>query len=178
MADRIEKLQASASERFGQMLIAVRRGCCWQKVYEHGANGIVTSGSINVLRDAVYRGADVKVRYRGQTGRLEWDWTRRFASVTVTVDHGNLGKDDTIVVSGVMTDIPDTDLNIVRLPGTENTPGGVGGGGGRSFAQPFALEWHIYNTSGQRQVVKFDAVTHQVVSDDTDQRAMSWYVRR
>ena len=40
---------------------------------------------------------------------------------------------------------------------------------------PFALEYHIYNTSGIRIVVKADYETHQLIAHQSDDLAMSWF---
>jgi len=49
---------------------------------------------------------------------------------------------------------------------------------GISFADdPFALEYHIYNTTGVRVVVKFDYQTRNLIANNTNIVSMKWYVK-
>ncbi|MBA2518919.1 MAG: hypothetical protein H0V24_04590 [Chloroflexia bacterium] len=130
--------------------------CGWQRVYDHQDDGTALSGSLTALVDAVRAGADVKVAY---TRAGEVEWFRACSSATIA----RLGDGETPVVSCLLTDIPDSELD---------------GSFGRFFAEPFALEWQAYNTTGQRHVVKFDAQTHGVLQNDMDSLPVGWYIRR
>lgn len=138
----------------------------WRKAFEHWGNGQTRSGSIDSLVSAVRKGADVKVTYQLGGGGEDILWSRTLSSVTVT------RTDIATVVSGVLTDIPDTTVNIGPLD--NNAPGGTGG---RTFEQPAAYEWQVFNTSGLRTVLKFDAATHQQSSSTSDNLSMAWFVR-
>jgi hypothetical protein len=133
--------------------------CGWQLVYEHDDVGTALSGSLSALVDAVRAGADVKVAYTrsAETGAVEW--FRNCGAATIA----RLRDGETPVVSCLLTDIPDSDLD----PSW-----------GRHFIDPFALEWQAYNTTGRRHVVKFDAQTHGVQADDMDNLPLGWYIRR
>ena len=140
----------------------------WTEIYQNGPNGNRVSGSFDDLKSNVLRGADVKVGYTLTTaeGFFNFFW-RRLCSATVTEeldfpnDPGNTERRFT--VSGIVTDIPDTDV------GPNST--------GRVFAEPFAVEWHMFNTSGLRQVVKFDRQTQSVISNTKSFLQISWYIR-
>lgn len=133
--------------------------CGWQLVYEHDDVGTALSGSLSTLVDAVRAGADVKVAYTrpAETGPVEWFRNCGAASIA------RLRDGETPVVSCLLTDIPDSDLD----PSA-----------GRHFIDdPFAVEWQAYNTTGSRHVVTFDAQTHSVVDNERNNLPLGWYVR-
>jgi hypothetical protein len=133
--------------------------CSWRKVYEHRADGTRFSGDLDDLVDAVKAGADVQIRYFFSTPfPMQGEWRRTCSSVTY-VEHEDEGGP---IVSCLITDIPDTQADLTR---------------GRTFAEPFAVEWQAYNTSGTRHVVKFNHRTRDVESDSIDNRQIAWYVR-
>lgn len=149
----------------------------WTKVFENSPTGAGT-GSISGLVSLIRQGADLKVGY-DLPGPPQVFWSRSLSSVTVaTIGGGGLFNRRSVVVSGVVTDIPDTNLTIGHRSGGvfETFFGTHNGTGGRSFAdRPVAYEWQIFNSSGQRRVVKFDASTHQVLSVDVNNLRLYWY---
>jgi hypothetical protein len=42
---------------------------------------------------------------------------------------------------------------------------------------PFALEYHIYNTTGERFFMKFNYQDHALISDSHSIMRMKWYVK-
>jgi hypothetical protein len=150
----------------------------WQKVFENQASG--TSGSIGGLIAAIKGGADVKVAYE-LTGSEEVFWSRPFSSVTIaSIGGSGLFSRKSAVVSGIVVNIPDTDVTVRHRPSSIFVPFGTQNGlGGRKFIQrPFSYEWQIFNTSGERHVVKFDAVTQQTQPVSTSALRMHWYVSK
>lgn len=135
--------------------------CIWKIVYQHTADGSRTSGNLNDLVKAVKAGADVQVRYYRSSAISGIDyieWHRACAAVTLAeADVTGLP-----IVSCAITDIPDTDF---------------GQGSGRTFNQPYAFEWQVYNTTGRRHTVKFTRTSLDVASDVTDSLGVTWYVR-
>lgn len=148
----------------------------WQKIFENQEDG-QGSGSITGLVSAIRDGADVKVAY-DLPGSQDVFWSRPLSSVTVTsIGSSGIFSRKSVVVSGIVTDVPDTNVTIGHRPSGPLVFGTRNGTGGRTFAErPFAYEWQIFNSSGQRQVVKFDASTHQVLSNSTSSLRMYWYV--
>src|SRR6266850_67159 len=103
----------------------------WSLIYETDAAGGHVAGRLSGFRDAVLAGADVKVIYSPRSS--VW-WSRNLSSVYVTHPGGT-----TIHIAGTYMEAADTNP----------TQSGI------SFADdPFALEYHIYNTTGVRVVVK------------------------
>jgi hypothetical protein len=133
--------------------------CGWQRVYENQDDGTALSGDISVLVDAVRSGADVKVAYTRPAESGDVEWFRTCASATTA----RLADGETPVVSCLLTDIPDSNLDIDS---------------GRYFVDPFALEWQAYNTTGTRHVVKFNAQTHDLEENEMDNLSIGWYIRR
>jgi hypothetical protein len=123
----------------------------WSLIYRTNENGDVVSGSLSGLREAVLDAADVKVLYQTQGGT--W-WSRYCPSVTVG------GSGPSTVVSAVFMHAADT----------------VSAAGGLAFADPFAIEYHLFNSTGIRAMVKVGA-NGEVVDIDRDTLAMRWYVR-
>jgi hypothetical protein len=135
---------------------------CWRKVYEHEADGTPLSGVLDDLVNAIKSGGvDVQIGYAFRTPTLagEWrgEWRRTCSSVTYA-ENRELGVR---VVSCMFTDIPDTQLSP----------------SGRSFPFPIAFEWHSYNTTGQRWVIKFDAQTSTLSGYTANNLRIAWYVR-
>jgi len=129
----------------------------WRKVYEHNADGTARNGSLSTLSSVIGRGADIKVIYR-LSGPPRVVWSRTMSSVTVTRPEGGAGG---TIVSGILTDIPDTDVT----------------GSGRDFANPSAHEWQSYNTTGVVVLRKFDAATGQVLDEQENRRRLEWWAR-
>jgi hypothetical protein len=139
--------------------------CDWEKVYEHAADGSAVSGSLLSLIIAVKLGADVQIRYfRPGVRRIRRvEWHRTCSSVTIAEAEGGLLGGGRHIVSCAFTDIPDTRLDA---------------GTGRTFIQePYATEWQLFNTTGMRHMVKFDAQTSAVIADSQDNLGIAWYVR-
>lgn len=125
----------------------------WTLIYRTDADGLTTFGSVDELRRAVLNAADVKVLYSPQSNI--W-WSRYCSSVHVRRVGG------TTVVAATFMEAADT------------TPAG----GGIEFETPFALEYHIYNSTGVRSVLKFGYEDHNLISQDTDNIVpMRWYVK-
>ena len=125
----------------------------WTLIYRTNAEGITTFGSVSDLRAAVINGADVKVVYSPQTNI--W-WSRYCSSVHIR------GVGGSTIVAATFMEAADT----------------TAGGGGIEFDTPFALEYHIYNSTGVRSVLKFGYQEHNLISQDTDNIvAMRWYVK-
>jgi hypothetical protein len=130
-------------------------------VFENAADGTTVSGSLGDLVKAVKAGADVQVRYirsASVPGIRQVEWHRTSLSSTVA----EAATGGTSIVSCLFVDIPDTQL---------------AGGVGRQFIQPFATEWQVFNTTGARQTVKFNHQTSTVISNDSDNLGIAWYVR-
>jgi hypothetical protein len=135
-------------------------GCSWVKVYENRADGSVFSGNLGDLVEAIRSGADVQIGYFfAGPGLFDGEWRRTCSSVTYVKE-----EDSGVptIVSCMITDIPDTQVDLNN---------------GRTFAEPFAYEWQAYNTTGVRQVLKFNQLTGQLISDQTDRRQIGWWVR-
>jgi hypothetical protein len=134
---------------------------CWRKVYEHEADGTPLSGDLNDLVDAIKSGGvDIQIGYAFVDGDTRGEWRRTCSSVTYAEsDRGQ-------VVSCIITDIPDTNLQ-----GLGTTIAG------RIIPFPLASEWQAYNTSGQRYVVKFDQQTRAILSYTPNRLRIAWYVR-
>ena len=125
----------------------------WTLIYRTDAEGLTSFGSLSDLRTAVVNGADVKVIYSPQPS--VW-WSRYCSSVHVR------GVGGTTIVAATFMEAADT------------TPGG----GGIEFETPFAIEYHIYNSTGVRSVFKFGYQEHNLISQDTDNIVpMRWYVK-
>ncbi len=133
--------------------------CTWKTIYQHDSNGNPVSGSITALVRAVQRGADVQVRYyrpSGLAGVQPIEWHRTASSATIAkLQSGRF------IVSCAFVDIPDSNLD----------------SSGRTFSQPFATEWQVFNTTGMRHVVKLNHVTQAVMAQATDHLGITWYVR-
>lgn len=159
----------------------VRRG--WERIYEHNAGGTPVFGSLDTLLLFAGDGADVKVRVSSSQSSQNIVWFHRLHSVTVaqSPDSGT-----TPVISGMITTIPSTTLAITS---TEHSTIGQ-----LDFAEPFSFEWHIYNTTGKRRVVKLRNQEYSrwpltgrisrcqrqpvVLSDELDNIRVGWYIRR
>lgn len=135
--------------------------CTWKNIYENAADGSTVSGSLSDLVKAVKAGADVQVRYirsSGVAGIRQVEWHRTSLSATVA----EAASGGTSIVSCIFVDIPDTQL---------------AAGAGRQFLQPFATEWQVFNTTGERQTVKFNQQTSTLISNNSDNLGIAWYVR-
>jgi hypothetical protein len=60
-------------------------------------------------------------------------------------------------------DVPDTDVDLTT---------------GRTFEEPFAFDWMVFDTSGRRQLVKFDRETLDVLASSSGNLRTYWFVRR
>jgi hypothetical protein len=135
---------------------------CWRKVYEHDADGNPLSGTLTDLVDAIKSGGvDVQIGYAFRDGETRGEWRRTCPSVTYA--ENPRGQ----VVSCIITDIPDTQLN--------DPPGTVAG---RIITfPPIAYEWQSYNTSGQRYVVKLENQGGAIIGYTPNRLRIAWYVR-
>jgi hypothetical protein len=124
----------------------------WTLVYRADQNGNPLLGDVLRLRYAVLAGADVKVVYQSQPDG-PW-WSRSCSSAAVS------GSGPHTVVSAVYMEAADTD---------------EAAGGGLTFAEPFAVEYQIYNSIGTRAFVK--SVDGQIVVRDLESMALKWYVK-
>src|SRR4051812_12467338 len=120
----------------------------WTLIYSTDSAGAVDFGSVPELRAAVFLGADVKIIYRTRSGT--W-WSRYCPSVSIQGPGGSSS-----MVSATYVEAADTTF----------------GSKGLEFATPFAIEYHIYNSNGVRQV-------HKTGHDqpETSFVPMRWYVR-
>jgi hypothetical protein len=117
----------------------------WTLIYSSDAQGKAVKGSVNALRLAVVNGADVKILY--STGSSLW-WSRYCSSVTSRVQNGN-----PLVAATYVQALDTTGVN-----------------GNLEFAQGGAIEYHIYNSTGMRVMMKNGSVQRGVVP-------MKWYVK-
>jgi hypothetical protein len=143
----------------------------WQLAFENDANGNALQGSLGALTKHVENGSDIKIGYALHSDYVIV-WRRLCTSATVTTDFGSNALDEVQVVSGIVTDIPDTNVAIQPLPGASNESKS-GGLGGRTFVVPPAFEWQIFSTSGQRQILKFNPKTMEVLSNSTSNISIS-----
>jgi hypothetical protein len=130
----------------------------WREVYQNTTDGEPLGGSFRDLVDAVKAGADVKVRYTQPGGIV---WFRTLQSVFVSEDLDEATTPEDVPVSGMLTDIPDS----------ENNPNG------RVFSEPFAFEWQIFNTTGRRQTLTFDRQSFTHKNTSVDNLSIGWFVR-
>lgn len=147
----------------GNISWLVRKG--WELVYEHNSDGSPRFGSIDHLLFYVQEGYDIKVRHFESSGRHEVHWLRTLRHVT-TFQSGS-GR---TIISGTFADIPAT--------GFEITPGDPFSTAELVFSGSFANEWHVYNTTGQRRVVRFRMRNGSVAADSLTSHRLGWYVRR
>lgn len=133
--------------------------CNWERVYSHSETGVPVTGSRSALVDAITDGADVKIVYGGSFEEGTASWWRTCTSVTIARLHDDPSR---AIVSCVFTGIPDTRVTSA----------------GRLFEEPAAVEWQAFNTTGQRQLVKFDPRTMEVLANETTNEALNWFVRR
>ena len=124
----------------------------WTLIYRTDAEGLTAFGSLDELSRAVLNGADVKVIYSPQQN--VW-WSRYCSSVNVRRVGG------TTVVAATFMEAADT------------TPAG----GGIQFETPFALEYHIYNSTGVRSMMKFGYQDHNLIQDTDNLMPMRWFVK-
>ncbi len=136
--------------------------CTWRKVYQHNASGVGVAGSLTDLVRAIKGGADVQIRYYRSSALREFinvEWHRTCLHVSIANASASTSTDS--IVSCTIIDIPDTNIDFT----------------GRTFSNPFAVEWQIFSTTGKRQHVTFDYVTRQVQSDEPDNIGIAWYIR-
>jgi hypothetical protein len=124
----------------------------WTLIYETDSNGNQINGSLERLRSAVISAADVKVIYRPQANI--W-WSRNCSSIHVSRPGG------LILVAATFMEAADT------------SPTGIG----IDFDSPFLLEYHIYNSTGVRSLIKFNYQNHTVTSSNSGIVPMKWYVK-
>lgn len=124
----------------------------WSLIYSTGANGQPLAGDLNDFKSAVLAGADVKLIYWTGHG---W-WSRNCNAVNVS-DRARIP-----VIAATMMEVADTQQT----------------GNGTEFKQnPFAYEFHIYNSTGMRHVMKFDYKDHSLISQDKKTIPIRWYVK-
>lgn len=141
----------------------IRRG--WENIYEHEADGTLRSGSLDALLFFAQEGYDIKVRYFAVSGSQDVVWFRTLRSVTTFQSPGVPP-----VISGMLSNIPTTTFDI--------TSGEHFSTAELVFSEPFATEWHIYNTTGKRRLVQFRVSDGRVISDEIKGLRVGWYVRR
>lgn len=124
----------------------------WRLIYSTNATGAAVEGSVGVLVTAVRAAADVKILYSPSAG--VW-WSRYCSSVTTR------GAGNSALVAAIYVEAADT----------------TQGASGLEFNEPFALEYHIYNSNGVRKVFKIDHQMRQVIANQSDTIPMRWYVR-
>ena len=125
----------------------------WTLIYRTDAEGLTVFGSVDELSRAVLNGADVKVIYSPQQN--VW-WARYCSSVNVRRVGG------TTVVAATFMEAADT----------------TAAGAGIQFDNPFALEYHIYNSTGARSLMKFGYHDHNQISQEIDNiMPMRWFVK-
>ncbi len=124
----------------------------WTLIYETDSEGISIFGSLVRLRNAVIKGADVKVIYSPQQN--VW-WSRNCSSIHFSRSGG------TIIVAATFMEAADTNRDAVGI----------------DFSTPFALEYHIYNGTGIRSLWKLDYQNHTLISQNSDIVPIKWYVK-
>jgi hypothetical protein len=125
----------------------------WTLIYSTDATGAPVLGSLQEFRSAVLAAADVKIVY--QTGANSW-WSRNCSSINLTRPGGST------LIAATFMEAADTRAS----------------GSGLDFEEPFALEYHIYNTTGVRVVRKFKYQDHTLLPVDTTRIiAMKWFVK-
>lgn len=125
----------------------------WTLIYATDSQGNQVTGNLAELRRAVIAGADVKVIYNSQADI--W-WSRNCSSIQVSQPGGN------ILVAAIFMEAADTSST----------------GIGIDFDTPFALEYHIYNSTGVRSIIKFDYQNHtKISSNNRNIIPMKWYVK-
>jgi hypothetical protein len=125
----------------------------WTLVYATDESG-AESGSREALRNAILHGADVKILYRPSPGI--W-WSRNCSSINLRVSEG------IAYIAATFMEAADTSF--------------VDGVGLDFNRAPFALEYHIYNTTGARAMVKFHYQDHNLLSDEITTMPMRWFVK-
>lgn len=126
----------------------------WTLIYETDASGSQVDGNLKRFSRAVFAGADVKILY---SPRADNWWSRNCSSINVT------RSGDKINIAAIFMEAADTRS--------------FSSGTGLEFEEPFALEYHIYNTTGVRVRMKFNYQDHKPMGDDTDMVAMRWFVK-
>jgi hypothetical protein len=127
----------------------------WSLIYHTDASGVPVFGSLQEFRGAVLAGADVKILY--SPGTNVW-WSRNCSSINV------MRSGASTVIAATFMEAADTRVS--------------GSGGGLEFEEPFALEYHIYNTTGVRVVRKFNYQNHAPLPVNTVSTvAMKWFVK-
>lgn len=125
----------------------------WTLLYETDASGNQIAGSLQELRDAILLGADVKVVYSPAAD--VW-WSRYCSSVTVQESGGSTR------IAATFMEAADTRSATFGIDFENN---------------PFALEYHIYNTSGVRYFMKLHYEDRTIITDSNRVLPMKWYVR-
>ena len=125
----------------------------WKKIYETDQTGATVFGNLNDFRAAVIHGADVKVLYSTTFGN--W-WSRYCSSVNVS----GFGSNTRIAAT------------FMEAADTQSVAGGLG-----FITNPFAIEYHLFNTSGARAFVKVRHSDQSILTQSTNIIRMRWYVK-
>jgi len=123
----------------------------WNLIYSTNASGTPVFGTVTALRTAVMSGADVKVIYNPSGG--VW-WSRQCLSVS------SRGGFNSPLVSATHVEALDTQ----------------DGSSGLEFNTPIALEYHIYNSNGVRNLQKIGSGGGLLFSE-SKKMPMRWYVK-
>lgn len=125
----------------------------WTLVYETDSSGNQVAGSLTQLRKAVLNAADVKVIYKPSANT--W-WSRYCDSVTVR------GGGSQTVIAATFMNAADTTSGVGGLDFEDN---------------PFAVEHHIYNSSGRRAFVKLHYKERDIIQNSPSTIPMKWFVK-
>ena len=126
----------------------------WTLVYETNGSGVQVAGSMQEFKHAVLTGADVKISYN--TLGTRW-WSRKCSSVNVIPVSG------TTVIAATFMEAADT-MFIEKEKYLD-------------FMDPFALEYHIYSSTGVRVTMKFNYYDHSLISRECEYKPMKWFVK-